>query len=44
MLVGIASLGDIFSQGYIDCLEMFVSDFIVFNKMAQDEMIKRAEG
>lgn len=44
MLIGIASLGNMFNQGYCDSLEMFVSDFVVLNKMAQDEMARRAEG
>jgi len=36
MLSGFASLGRVLRQGYSDCLEMFVSDFVVLNKMVQD--------
>lgn len=44
MLIGIATLGSVFNQGYCDSLEMFVSDFVALNKMAQDEMIRGGEG
>lgn len=36
MLSGFALLGRVLRQGYSDCLEMFVSDFVALNKIAQD--------